>query len=142
MSENTIIVAVKSIIKFNGRFLIIQRSETDPIQPFMWELVGGKLEFDEELETALKREVMEETGLSVNIVKMLYATTFKTNPYRQLVVICYFCQANSDNVKLSDEHRDFLWVDRKEMLEKLDPDIIKDIDKYNAWVDIDVVVRK
>jgi ADP-ribose pyrophosphatase YjhB (NUDIX family) len=37
-----------------------------------WSLPGGRLEHGESLETAIKREVWEETGLSVLVKKLLY----------------------------------------------------------------------
>jgi 8-oxo-dGTP diphosphatase len=36
-----------------------------------WELVGGKVDFGEEPEAALHREVAEESGLTVEIIRLL-----------------------------------------------------------------------
>jgi len=61
--ENKIIVAVKGIINHNGKILIIQRSDDDETGANTWEFAGGKIDFGENLEDALIREVKEEVGL-------------------------------------------------------------------------------
>ena len=53
----------------NGRFLLIRRTK----EPRMgqWSLAGGKVEFGESLEAAVLREVLEETGLTCEIVGLI-----------------------------------------------------------------------
>lgn len=43
--ENIIVVALKAVIVFNEKILIIKRSADDDIGADTWEFVGGKLEF-------------------------------------------------------------------------------------------------
>jgi len=131
--ENIIIVALKAIIVFDDKILIIQRSADDMVAASTWEFVGGKLEFGEELDTALKREIKEEVGLDVSIEELLYATTFKTHEHRQLVLLTYLCTAESAKVKLSTEHQNFLWANKSQMLEMLHEPIITDLDKNDIW---------
>ena len=47
--------------------LLIKR-EKDPFKD-MWSLPGGHLEFGEKVIDGMKRECLEETGISVNIKK-------------------------------------------------------------------------
>ena len=82
--ENEFVVAVKGLINCNGKILIIQRCEEDEIGAGTWECAGGKVDFGEDLEAALMREIKEETGLGATVEKLLYATTFKANEYRGL----------------------------------------------------------
>jgi 8-oxo-dGTP diphosphatase len=77
--SNEIVVAVKRVILFRKKMLIIQRAFDDEVGGGTWECPGGKIDFGEELETALAREVKEEVGLKINVTKLLYASTFKTN---------------------------------------------------------------
>ena len=55
--DNVICVAVKAIIQRSGKVLIIRRSKAAETDADTWEFPGGKLEFGEELEAALKREI-------------------------------------------------------------------------------------
>jgi 8-oxo-dGTP pyrophosphatase MutT (NUDIX family) len=53
-------VAVVALIRNNGRMLFDRRADA----PY-WGLIAGKVEADETLEQALRREVDEETGLTI-----------------------------------------------------------------------------
>ena len=53
-------VTVVALIQDNGRVLLDRRADA----PF-WGLIAGRVEADETLEQALRREVDEETGLAV-----------------------------------------------------------------------------
>jgi len=131
--ENVIIVAVKAIIMFNKKALIIQRAADDEVGANLWEFAGGKLDFGEDLEAALKREVVEEVGLTVTVDKLLYASTFKTHEYRQLVILSYLCTANSDNVYLSNEHQNYMWANKEQMKDILSTVIVDDLHRYSVW---------
>lgn len=63
------IVRVTGVLLHEGRLLIVRQrvSETRG-----WSLPGGKLEPGETLEEGLRREMREETGLDVRLVKQLY----------------------------------------------------------------------
>lgn len=131
--DNQIVVIVKGIISYNNKVLIIKRSDYDKISPGKWEFVGGKIDFGENLEEALIREVMEETQLEIKIEKILYATTSMVNPKKQAVIVVYKCSANEPYVKLSEEHMDYRWVTEEELRELLFEDILKDMDNHNVF---------
>ena len=131
--ENQIVVVVKAIIMFNGKVLIVQRSGDDETEPNTWEFVGGKIEFGEDLEEALTREIKEEVNLNVNIEKLIYAASFLSRRQRQLVIITYMCTANNNIVALSNEHKNYLWADKKQMMDLLSPGIINDLNRFSVW---------
>ncbi len=131
--KNHIVVIVKGIILYNDKVLIVRRSDKDEIGAGNWEFVGGNIEFGEELEQALVREVQEEVNLEITIDKVLYNTTYKTNPTRQAVILVYKCYAKDDKVKLSEEHSDYKWVSEKELRDLVFIDILNDMDKYNVF---------
>ncbi|WP_438804679.1 NUDIX hydrolase [Oceanobacillus saliphilus] len=127
------VVALKGVIVNNGKVLIVQRAENDEIGGGTWECVGGKIEFGEDLEAALLREIKEEIGLSVTIEKILYATTFKTDPARQVVLLTYLCRSNSKEVILSKEHSNYKWATKDQLRLLLTPEIIRDFEKNNVF---------
>jgi len=131
--EKSIIVAVKGLINHNGKVLIIQRSTDDENGAGTWEFAGGKINFGEELEDALIREVKEEVGLSIVVNKLLYAVAFKTSENRQLVILTYYCTAHDNTVMLSDEHKDYLWADKKQMMNLLEKPIIDNLNYNSVW---------
>lgn len=132
-SSNKIVVAVKGVIVNEGRVLIVQREKEDKIGGGTWECVGGKIEFGEDLESALLREIKEEVGLSVTVEKLLYATTFKTDPTRQVVILTYLCSIDSSNAILSKEHSSFKWATKEQLRLLLSPEIITDFEKNNVF---------
>jgi 8-oxo-dGTP diphosphatase len=137
--ENKIVVALKAIIIYNRRALIIQRSYGDVSGSGSWEFAGGKLEFGEDLETGLRREIMEEVGLQVKIERLLYASTFQSTESRQTVILNYLCNSSSDQVVLSEEHEEFIWADKKTMKKYLAKGIQRDIRINKIYEQIDII---
>jgi len=131
--EKKIVVAVKGIIINDSRVLIVKRANDDEIGGGTWECVGGKIEFGEDLETALIREIKEEVGLTVTVEKILYATTFKTDPTRQVVILTYLCRSKNTNVVLSKEHSEYQWATKKQLKSLLPPEIVTDFEQNNVF---------
>ena len=52
----------------NGKLLLVERAK-EPLQGY-WSLPGGIVEAGEKLEDAIRREVLEETGLEVGPLSM------------------------------------------------------------------------
>ena len=61
---NRVHVAVAVITNSDGDILIAKRPD-DVHQGGLWEFPGGKVEIDESLEAALKRELYEELGIEL-----------------------------------------------------------------------------
>lgn len=135
MPKNTrsIIVAVKGIIVNQGKILIVQRASADSIGAGTWECAGGKIEFGEGLEAALKREILEETGLVIAVDRLLYAASFLTDPARQVVILTYLCRSGEHAVILSEEHSDYKWCTRLELQHLLPAGILADFEQSRVF---------
>ncbi|MGX6445827.1 NUDIX hydrolase [Neobacillus sp. K501] len=129
---NNIVVAVKGVILNKDRVLIVKRADDDEVGGGTWECVGGKIEFGEDLESALVREIEEEVGLNVTVEKILYATTFKTNPTRQVVILTYLCRTDNNTVALSEEHIEYQWATKDQLKLLLAPEIMRDFERNNV----------
>ena len=60
----------------DGRFLITKRVMTKAWAPGWWEVSGGAAQAGEESEEAVRREVLEETGLDVKEAEGGYVFTY------------------------------------------------------------------
>lgn len=84
---------------------------------------GGHIELGETMEEALKREVFEETGLSVHDIRMIGINesinhiTFHEK--KHFIFINFLCRADHTNVQLNDESESYVWADLNE-IEKYD----------------------
>ena len=68
MSNPLQVISVILVIRCQGKFLLVQRSENDDIFPGHWQNMGGKVEVGETIEQAISREMGEEVGLKLESV--------------------------------------------------------------------------
>jgi mutator protein MutT len=115
-------VATGAVIEYqnSGKILIIKRNSKEDWHGDTWEIPYGRIGQFETPEIGLAREVAEETGLPVAIVKLLTAWHIFRGPEKtenELVGITYQCQSESKEVHLSAEHTQYRWVTPAEALE-------------------------
>lgn len=103
-------IAVKGLIFFQDKFLILNRSEKAKGEFHYWEFPGGRMEFGETPLDTLIREIKEETGLIVKPKRPLSTWSFLRDEYTHLVGITYLCIAENREVNLSFEHEGFSWI--------------------------------
>ena len=104
-------VALKAIIEQDGKILVIKRSANDDIDKSTWDIPGGKIDFGEKPEEALSREIMEETGLKVRLIRPFRTWAFMANEETQVVGITFLAKYVSGEVKLSEEHEIYKWIE-------------------------------
>lgn len=120
MNKNIIqkIVLAGVIIK-NDKILILQRNKNESIYPNMWELPSGKREPLESSEDSLMREIMEETGLNIEIIMPFSVFDYqikKQNEIRDSTQINFLVKPADDfEVKLSPEHQTSAWINKNEI---------------------------
>lgn len=60
-----------AIFDVDGKLFITKRGEKAKNERGKWEIPGGSVEFGETFEQAIKREVMEELGIEIEVLDLL-----------------------------------------------------------------------
>lgn len=119
-------ITVKGIVILDNKILLLKRVKPSTDGLGFWELPGGGLEYGETPNQALIRELKEETGLDIVIIKPAYTFTKIREDY-QTVGIGFLCIPKNNHVRLSDEHTDYCFVTIEKAKELLDKEIYNDI---------------
>ena len=99
-------VAVGVLLRADGAFLLTSRPE-GKVYAGYWEFPGGKLEADESVEQALRRELQEEIGLTIHDC-MLWKT--ERIDYPHALVQLNFCKVTQWSGDLQMlESQSFAW---------------------------------
>ncbi len=98
-------------------FVALVRRKYDPFAG-QWALPGGFVLEDESLETAVKRELWEETGIRINYLEQLY--TFgdvNRDPRRRIVSVAYFglVRPKDFKIKADTDAAEVAWFDVKDL---------------------------
>ncbi len=125
-------VAVVAYMVKDGKFLFLLRNTP----PKIWALPGGHLLPGEDPEAGIKREVKEETGLTVKPIVPIDIWFGEWNG-EHLLAIDYYVEIIGGNLRLSDEHTQYAFVSPDELRKgkpfpldaslKLTPDDLDDI---------------
>ena len=84
-----------------GISILLIKRKYEPFQK-QWALPGGLVLNDESLETAVKRELKEEAGISVNYLEQLYSFGEPNrDPRNRVVSVTYFGLVRPDHFQLS-----------------------------------------
>ena len=98
----------------NGEIMIVKSSLDE-----YWELPGGKIEFGEQPQETLRREVKEE--LSINkfkIVDLLQMFSFESKDAEgnwQFIVSVFLCNLIDKKLSISPEHKGAKWIYPKDI---------------------------
>jgi len=68
--NRNIAVTLECFVKKDGKYLMLHRGNHKRIMPDVWMAPGGHLEFNEGLFECARREIKEETGLSIKNLKV------------------------------------------------------------------------
>ena len=104
-------LTMRGVIKnTDNEILILKRHPKSKTDPEMWELPGGKVEKGEHFTNALIREIKEETNLDCEVGDFCEAVQNDYMHKRTVQLIMYLEDIEGD-VKISEEHTEFMWAD-------------------------------
>jgi 8-oxo-dGTP diphosphatase len=96
-----------AVIRSDGRALAIKRSDNGA-----WVQPGGVMELDEDPYTAVRREVLEETGIYVEPERL---TGVYKNMERGIVSLVFRCRHVKGTPRTTDEASDVAWFDQDQI---------------------------
>ncbi len=128
------IVGVGAIIFEGGNVLLAQRGK--PPSPGNWSVPGGALELGETLEDGCRREVLEETGLDVELVsRFIVLDRITRDKWERVqyhyVLVDYICRPAGGTLKAGSDISDVKWCPLDELSE------IEPMTRWTAQVILD-----
>ncbi len=106
--------SVAGIVKVNNKFLLGKRKPGGAIGG-KWEFPGGKVENNEPLEDALKREYKEELGIEIEVKDFIIAKNFESIDHN-FKLHAFYIKLLSNDIKCH-EHELFKWCTLNEIIE-------------------------
>jgi len=94
---------VKSVLVKDGKVLLMKRSNYNNYRNGEWDFPGGRLEEKEKIFEGHKREIMEETKLTVEIIEPVRCWCVKREDEKH-AGITFLSRHKEGEVILSDEH--------------------------------------
>ncbi|MFD8289146.1 NUDIX hydrolase [Streptomyces lavendulae] len=91
-----------AVLREDGRLLAIRRADNGT-----WELPGGVLELTEAPEAGVRREVLEETGIEVQVQEL---TGVYKNTTRGIVALVFRCKPSGGTERTSEESTAVAWL--------------------------------
>lgn len=92
-------VSVKAVVlDGSGRVLLVLNDRGE------WEHPGGQLEEGESPQSAVRREVFEESRLEVTVGPLIRAWVFEPLPRTPVLILSYGCTLTSGQLRQSAEH--------------------------------------
>lgn len=117
-------LAGKAIFRNQSRQILLlhstPRKKIDGTWHTYWDLPSGRVHRGETVQQALVREIEEETSIKNTSVGNLFTATNTSlrvtveEAKIRLILFVYFCSSkNIDQIKLSEEHQDYCWINPK-----------------------------
>ncbi len=122
-------ITQKVVFEREGKYLLLKDAKGN------WELPGGSIDFAENSDDALRRELSEELGLvdgDYTVGELMGKFNIickKSEASYHFLALVYRGELNRDDIKLSDEHSELGWFSKEELLK------LKMVDGYKEFFD-------
>jgi 8-oxo-dGTP diphosphatase len=119
------VVGIGGVVIENGRALLIKRG-SEPLLG-QWSIPGGTLELGESLQQGVARELLEETGLEVQVLDMIEAfdrifldptaanAKDKSRPKYHYVIVDYLCERLAGEAQAGSDVTDIAYATEQEL---------------------------
>ena len=102
-------ISIKAIIIDDNKVLCLKNERNE------WDFAGGKINFNEDTEECLKREVKEETNLNIKNLNILKPLNLKFNDV-PVFVLLYSAEISCDSsISVSYEHSEYNFFSKSEI---------------------------
>jgi 8-oxo-dGTP diphosphatase len=113
-------LGVGALIFEDGKVLLVERGK-EPLKGF-WSIPGGIVETGEKLEEAIRREVLEETGLEVEALSIFeiferIMPDAEGKPEYHYVLIDYLCRRVAGQLEAASDVSSVAWVSKDNLPE-------------------------
>jgi ADP-ribose pyrophosphatase YjhB (NUDIX family) len=120
----------------DGRIIVVRRS--GPPGQGLWSIPGGRVEPRESPQAAVQREVLEETGLQVDVGEVAgEVVRAAPSPSDRYLITDFFARVTPGTTTHpvpDDDADDVRWVDGAEFLElELTPELAETLQGWNTW---------
>lgn len=103
---------VGAVILANNQILCAQRGPSKTL-PYKWEFPGGKIEQNETLEDALKREIDEELHCQIEVGEQIEHTVYEYD-FGVVHLTTYFCEL-LEGSPVKTEHHALDWISQNKL---------------------------
>jgi 8-oxo-dGTP diphosphatase len=119
-------LVVSALIEDNGKVLLIKRKKNKSF-PNFWGIPTGKVKSGEKLEDAIKREVKEETNLTIEVLEP-YHLTQEFHDDHHHIVIAFKGKFIAGNLKAGSDAEEVRWFLKDEISKlKLQPTAVEQL---------------
>lgn len=108
-----IIHVVGAIIENEEMKILAALRSPEMTLPNYWEFPGGKIEQGESKQEALKREIREELGCTIDVFEQVEDTTYEYEKF--IVRLETFMAKVTNGVPKVSEHAELKWISRQEL---------------------------
>ncbi|EOC1346988.1 nucleoside triphosphatase NudI [Cronobacter turicensis] len=122
-------IIVCPVIQNDGEYLLCKMASDRGVFPGQWAFPGGGMEPGETLETALRREIMEELGEALLITEIkpwTFRDDIRNKTYPDgtteeiyMIYLIFDCISANRDITFNDEFQEIMWVS-PEMLKTID----------------------
>lgn len=113
----------------NKKILIAKRKKQATISGLTWCFPGAKIDYEQDLEEAIKVGIKEKTGLRTESLGSIFAETHSRNGGK-LFSIYFLCEFIDGKLKISEEFEEMKWISPSEVEEHFETQLHPALREY------------